>query len=82
VVEVGEGGRDDDGLECGAGGAEEGVGGEAGASAVGPPLVLEEAGVGVDVGVLAGVGGARGGAAVLRVGAVGVLGPEAVKDEG
>ena len=82
VVEVGEGGWDDDGLEGGAGGGEVGVGGEAGAGAVGLPFVLEEAGVGVDVGVLGGVGGAGGGGAVLRVGAVGVLGPEAVEDEG
>lgn len=49
---------------------------------MGAPLVLEEAGVGVDVGVLRGVGGAGGGGAVLRVGAVGVLGPEAVENEG
>ncbi len=82
VVEVGEGGRDGDGLEGAARGGEVGVGREAGAGAVGLPLMLEEAGVGVDVGVLGGVGGAGGVGAVLRVGAVGVLGPEAVEDEG
>jgi len=82
VVELGKCGRDGDGLEGGAGGGEEGVGGEPGAGAVGLPLVLEEAGVGVDVGVLGGVGGAGGVGAVLRVGAVGVLGPEAVEDDG
>ena len=49
---------------------------------MGLPLVLKEAGVGVDVGVLGWVGGAGGVGAVLGVGAVGVLGPEAVEDEG
>ncbi len=53
----------------GAGGGEEGVGGEAGAGAVGAPLVLEETGVGVDVGVLGWVSGAGGVGAVLEVGA-------------
>jgi hypothetical protein len=80
--ELGESGRHDKGLEGGTGGGEEGVGGEAGAGAVGTPLVLEEASVGVDVLVLGGVARAGGGGAVLRVGAVGVLGPEAVEDEG
>ena len=61
---------------------EEVVGGEAGAGAVGLPLVAEEAGVGVDVAVLGGVAGAGGVGAVLGVGAVEVLGPEAVEDEG
>ena len=78
----GELGGDDDGVEGGAGGGEEGVRGEAGAGAVGLPLVLEEAGVGVDVGELRWVGWAGVGGAVLRPGAGEVLGPEAVEDEG
>lgn len=82
TVELRERGRNGEGLEGGAGGGEEGVGGETGAGAVGAPLVLEEAGVGVDVGELRGVGWAGCAGAVLRIGAVGVLGPEAVKDEG
>jgi hypothetical protein len=49
---------------------------------VGAPLVLEEAGIGVDVGVLRGISRARSGGAVLRVGAVRVLGPETMEDEG
>ena len=46
------------------------------------PLMLEEAGVGVDVAVLRWIGGPWSGRTVLRIGAVGVLGPEAVEDEG
>jgi hypothetical protein len=80
--ELSEGRRDGDRLEGGASGAEEGVGCEARAGAVGAPFVLEEAGIGVDVGVLRGIGRARSGGAVLRVGAVRVLGPETVEDEG
>ncbi len=68
-------------MEGVAGEGEEGVGGEAGAGAVGLPLVAEEAGVGVDVAEGAGVLRAGEGGAVLGVGAVGVLGPEAVEDE-
>ena len=49
---------------------------------MGFPLVPEEARVGVDVGVLRGVGRAGRGGTVLRVSAVGILGPEAVEDEG
>ena len=81
MVEVIEGGRDGDGAEGGAGGGEEGVGAEAGADAVGAPLVLEQAGVGVDV--VEG-GAVRGGGvgAILGIAAVVVLGPEAVEDEG
>jgi hypothetical protein len=48
---------------------------------VGLPLVAEEAGVGVDVAEGSGVLRSGGGGAVLGVGAVGVLGPEAVEDE-
>jgi hypothetical protein len=80
--ERGELGGDGDGVEGGAGGGEEGVGCEAGAGAVGLPLVAEEAGVGVDVGELGGVGWAGVGGAVLGPGAGEVLGPEAVEDEG
>jgi hypothetical protein len=70
------------GLVGGPGGGEEGIGGEAGASAVGAPLVLEKALVGVDVLVGGGIGGAGGARAVFGIGAVVVLGPEAMKDEG
>lgn len=49
---------------------------------MGAPLVTEEAGVGVDVGEGGGVAWARVGGAVLRIATVGVLGPEAVEDEG
>ncbi len=61
---------------------EEGVGGEAGACAVGAPLVPEESGVGIDVGVGGRVAWAGVGGAVLRIAAIGVLGPEAVEYEG
>ena len=46
LVGGGEVGGDGDGLEGGRASGEEGVGGEAGAGAVGLPLVLEEAGSG------------------------------------
>ena len=82
AVQLRQRGRNGEGLEGGAGGGEEGVGCEAGAGAVGAPLVLEEAGVGVDVAVLGWVGGSGGVRAVLRIGAVGVLRPEAMEDEG
>ena len=49
---------------------------------MGLPFVLEEAGVGVDVGELRWVGWAWVGGAVLRPGAGEVLRPEAVEDEG
>ncbi len=49
---------------------------------MGLPLVMEEAWVGVDVGVLGGILGAGGGEAVFREGAGVVLGPEAVEGEG
>jgi|SRR5579871_4746874 len=52
VGELGELGRNDDAVEGGACKGEEGVGGEAGAGAMGPPFVLEKSGVGVDVTVL------------------------------
>ena len=80
--ERGELGGDGDGAEGGAGGGEEGVGCEAGAGAVGLPLVPEEAGVGVDVGELGWVGWAGVVGAVLRPRASEILGPEAVEDEG
>jgi hypothetical protein len=82
VVEAGELCGDGDGVDGLAGEVEEGVGCEAGAGAVGLPLVAEEAGVGVDVAVLAGVLRAGGVGTVFDVGAGVVLGPEAVKDEG
>ena len=49
MVEVVESGRNGDLANSGAGGGEEVVGTEAGAGAVGMPLVLEQAGIGVDV---------------------------------
>ena len=49
---------------------------------MGAPLMLEEGGIGVDVGELRGIGRARSGGAVLRVGAVHVLGPETMEDQG
>ncbi len=70
VGELGEFWWNDDAVEGGAGEGEEVVGGEAGAGAVGLPLVAEEAGVGVDLAVLGGVAGAGGGGTVLGVGAV------------
>ena len=65
-----------------AGEVKEGVWCEAGAGAVGLPLVAEEAGVGIDVTVLAGVLRAGGVGTVFEVGAGIVLRPEAVEDEG
>ena len=82
VVEPGERWRDGDRFVGGAGESEEGVGGEAGAGAVGAPLVTEETWVGVDVGEGGGIVWAGIGGAVLRIATVGVLGPEAVEDEG
>lgn len=49
---------------------------------MGAPLVTEEAGVRVDVAVGGGVARAGVSGTILRVSAVGVLGPEAVEDEG
>ena len=49
---------------------------------MGSPLVIEEVGVGVDVGELGGVGGAGVVGAVLRPLSGEVLGPETVEDEG
>ena len=80
--ELGELCGDGYGLEGGSGGSEEGVGREARAGAVGLPLVLEEAGVRVDFAELGRVGGAWCVGAVLGKRAAGVLGPEAVEDEG
>ena len=69
-------------MECLPGEGEEGVGGEAGACAVGLPFVAEETGVGVDVTVLAGVLGAGVVGTPLGVATNIVLGPETVEDEG
>jgi hypothetical protein len=74
--------RDSDGFVSSAGGGEEGIGGETGASAVGAPLVLEEALVGVNVFVCGGIGRTGGAGAVFGISAVVVLGPEAMEDEG
>jgi len=82
VVELGERRRDGDRFVGGAGESEEGVGGEAGAGAVGAPLVTEETWVGVDVGEGGGIVWAGIGGAVLRIATVGVLGPETVEDQG
>ena len=49
---------------------------------MGSPFVIEEVGVGVDVGELGGVGGAGIVGAVLRPLSGEVLGPETVEDEG
>ena len=80
--ELGELGWDDDAVERGVGEGEEVVGGEAGARAVGLPLVSEETSVGVDVAVLRRVAGAGRVGAVLGIGTVEVLRPEAMEDEG
>jgi hypothetical protein len=82
VVELGERRWDGDRFVGGAGEGEESVRGEAGAGAVGAPLVTEETGVGVDVGEGGGIAWAWVGGAVLWISAVGVLRPEAVEDEG
>lgn len=82
VVELGERRRDGERFVGGAGEGEEGVGGEAGAGAVGAPLVTEETGVGVDIGEGRWIAWAGVRGAVLRIATVGVLGPEAVEDEG
>lgn len=81
-VQRSEGRRNEDGVKGRARQLEEGVGREPGAGAVSLPLVLEKAGVGVDVAVLRGVCGTGCVAAVLRVASVVVLGPETVQDEG
>ena len=73
--ELGESGRHDERLEGGTCSGEERVGREAGAGAVGTPLMLQEACVGVDVGELRGIGRAGCVGAVLWIGAVGVLWP-------
>jgi hypothetical protein len=82
VVELGERRRNGDRFVGGAGEGEEGVGGEAGAGAVGAPLMTEQTGVGVDVGEGGGIAWAGVGGAVLRIASVCVLGPEAVEDKG
>jgi hypothetical protein len=82
VVKGGKFGWYDDGVNGLSGEVEEGVGGEAGAGAVGAPLVTEKTGVGIDVGVGGGVARAGVGGTVLRIAATGVLGPETVEDEG
>jgi len=74
--------RDYDGLIGIAGRVQEIAGGETGASAVSAPLVLKQALVGVNVFVGRGVGWAGCVGAILRIGAVVVLRPEAVEDEG
>jgi len=82
LVDGGELVRDFDGVDGLAGEMEEGIGREAGAGAVGLPLVFEQAPVGIDVGVLRGVSWAGCVGAVFGIAAVGVLWPEAVQDEG
>jgi len=74
--------RDGHGFVGVSGGGEEGIGGEAGAGAVGAPLMLQEALIGVDVFVGRRIGWAGGAGAVFGIGAVVVLRPEAVEDEG
>ena len=82
MVEGGQLGGDGDRVERLAGQVEEGVRCEAGAGAVGLPLVAEEACVGVEVAVVGGVLRTGGVGAVLGKGTGGVLRPEAVEDEG
>jgi hypothetical protein len=82
VVELGERRRDSDRFVGGAGEGEEGVWGEAGAGAVGAPLVTKETGVGIDIGEGRWIAWAGVGGAVLRIATVRVLGPEAVEHEG
>ena len=74
--------RNDDGFVRGAGGGEEHVGGESRTGAVSAPLVLEQALIGVDVFVRAGIGRTGSAGAVFGVGAVVVLRPESVENEG
>jgi hypothetical protein len=81
VIKGGQLGGDGDGVECLAGQVEEGVRCEAGAGAVGLPLVAEQACVGIEVAVVGGVLRAGGVGAVLGKGTSGVLRPEAVEDE-
>jgi hypothetical protein len=81
VIELSESWRDGDCLVGGAGEREEGVRREAGAGAVGAPLVTEETGVGIDVGVGGRIARPWVGGAVLRIASVGILGPEAVEDK-
>lgn len=81
VIEGGELPWDLHRVDGAAGEVEEGVGGETGAGAVGLPLVLEEAGIGVEVAEGGGIGRAGDVGAVFGVGAVVVLGPETVEDE-
>jgi len=69
-------------VESRAGRGEEVVGREAGAGAVRVPLVTQQARVGVDVAEARGITRTGLSRAVLRVGAVRVLGPETVEDEG
>ena len=75
LVELGECRRDCDCLERGTGEGEEGVGREPGAGAVGAPLMMKEARIWVDVAISGGVAWSGVGGAVLRITAVGVLGP-------
>lgn len=77
-----ERGWDADGSYGGARGLEEGIGAQAGAGAVGLPLVTEKAEVGVDVFVLRGTSGPGFGGTVGRPVTVGVLRPETVEDKG
>jgi hypothetical protein len=82
AVEGGQLGWDGYGLDGLAGRGEEGIRREAGAGAVGLPLVAEEARVWVEVAEGGGVSWAGSVGAVLGEWAGGVLGPEAVEDEG
>ncbi len=82
VVERCQLGWDGDGVQGLASEGEEGVRSEAGAGAVGLPLVAEEAGVGIEIAVGGRVVRARGVGAVLGEGTGIVLGPEYVEDEG
>lgn len=81
LLNAGELARNGDRVKGFTRGGEVGVGREAGTGAVCLPLVAEQAGVGEDVAVGSGVGGAGRIGAVLRVTAVVVFGLEAVEDE-
>jgi hypothetical protein len=75
VVNGGQLGWDGYGMDGLAGRCEEGIRGQAGAGAVGLPLVTEESGVGVEVAKVGGITRAGSVGAALGEWASGVLGP-------
>ena len=73
--------RNSNGVQGGTGVGEKGLRWEAGAGAVGGPLVTKQAGVGVEVAEGGGIGRTSCVGAVLGIGTVVVLRPETVEDE-